>query len=170
MALNEDSRVKIPAILHPTRLGYSYLSLKGAKWDESTNIFPDLFHTSIAAINPEASPDDIDRLLQQISRLLENEDLGKAFYEHIVQNNGLKLVDFENFDRNSFHVVTELTCKNGDDKSNLLNVALEGAISALITEQLKPQHQLPLTAEGCHFVKALIIKEYQDEFNGQQPA
>ena len=26
---NEDSRVKIPAILHLMRLGYKYLSLKG---------------------------------------------------------------------------------------------------------------------------------------------
>jgi len=42
MVHNEDSRVKIPSILHLTRLGYSYLSLKGAKWDESTNIFPAL--------------------------------------------------------------------------------------------------------------------------------
>ena len=39
---NEDSRVKIPAILHRMRLGYSYLSLKSKKWDESTNIFTDL--------------------------------------------------------------------------------------------------------------------------------
>lgn len=39
---NEDSRVKIPAILHLMTLGYSYLSLKSQKWDESTNIFTDL--------------------------------------------------------------------------------------------------------------------------------
>ena len=28
MAFNEDTRVKIPAILHLTRLGYEYVSLK----------------------------------------------------------------------------------------------------------------------------------------------
>jgi type I restriction enzyme R subunit len=32
MAFNEDSRVKIPALLHLTRLGYSYLPLKEAEW------------------------------------------------------------------------------------------------------------------------------------------
>ena len=32
MAFNEDTRVKIPAILHLCRLGYKYLSLKGANW------------------------------------------------------------------------------------------------------------------------------------------
>ena len=38
MAFNEDTRVKIPAILTLTRLGYKYLSLKGANIDEETNI------------------------------------------------------------------------------------------------------------------------------------
>lgn len=38
MTFNEDSRVKIPAILHLTRLGYSYLPLKDAIWDEATNL------------------------------------------------------------------------------------------------------------------------------------
>ena len=40
---NEDSRVKIPTILHLTKIGYKYLSLKSAKWDTSTNIFTDIF-------------------------------------------------------------------------------------------------------------------------------
>lgn len=44
MAFNEDTRVKIPAILTLTRLGYKYLSLKGADIDEETNIFLDIFN------------------------------------------------------------------------------------------------------------------------------
>lgn len=108
-AFNEDSRVKIPAILHLTRLGYSYLSLKNAKWDEATNIFPELFRTSIAAINPEATALEIDKSLQKITLLLDNEDLGKAFYERLTRTSGLKLIDFDNFDCNSVRVVTELT-------------------------------------------------------------
>ena len=43
MKFNEDSRVKIPSILHLTRLGYEYISLKNTSWDENTNIFKDLF-------------------------------------------------------------------------------------------------------------------------------
>ncbi|MCW5518060.1 hypothetical protein [Muriicola sp. Z0-33] len=39
MKFNEDSRVKLPAILHLTQLGYTYLSLKESNWDENTNIF-----------------------------------------------------------------------------------------------------------------------------------
>ncbi len=81
MAFNEDSRVKIPAILHLVRLGYSYLSLKQATWDGTTNLFPDLFRSSLKSINPGESPDNINRALQEVSLLLDNEDLGKAFYE-----------------------------------------------------------------------------------------
>ena len=51
MKFNEDSRVKIPSILHLTRLGYEYLSLKNTSWDENTNIFKDLFVSSIKNIN-----------------------------------------------------------------------------------------------------------------------
>ena len=52
MAFNEDSRVKLPALLHLTRLGYKYLSLKNAIWDENTNIFTTVFTDSISKINP----------------------------------------------------------------------------------------------------------------------
>lgn len=48
---NEDSRVKIPTILHLARLGYEYVSLKNAVWDSETNIFPAIFKQSIANIN-----------------------------------------------------------------------------------------------------------------------
>ena len=53
MAFNEDTRVKIPAILHLTQLGYEYISLKDALWDENTNIFTDIFAESIRRINDE---------------------------------------------------------------------------------------------------------------------
>ncbi|SUA23751.1 type I restriction enzyme [Neisseria gonorrhoeae] len=37
---NENSRVKIPAVLHLMRLGYDYLSLKNANWDRQPISFP----------------------------------------------------------------------------------------------------------------------------------
>lgn len=43
MAFNENSRVKIPTILHLCSLGYEYLPLSKAKWDISTNIFTEIF-------------------------------------------------------------------------------------------------------------------------------
>jgi type I restriction enzyme R subunit len=116
MAFNEDSRVKIPAILHLTRLGYEYLPLKHAAWDPQTNIFTDLFRTSLTRINPDTSPDDIERVRLELLALLDYEDLGKAFHERLLRTDGIRLIDFDNFDNNSFHVVTELPCRHGEDE------------------------------------------------------
>lgn len=43
-------------------------------------------------------------------------DPGKAFFERLTRSNGLRLIDFEDLDSNSFNVVTELPYKNGDDE------------------------------------------------------
>lgn len=112
---NEDSRVKIPNILHLIRLGYNYLSLKDQQWDESTNIFTDVFRESILRINPDMPADDFNRFYDSVALTLENEDLGKAFFEKLIDQSGYKLIDFDDFDNNSFHVVTELTHGNKDE-------------------------------------------------------
>jgi type I restriction enzyme R subunit len=116
MPFTEDSRVKIPAVLHFTRLGYDYLSLKDSHWQENTNIFPEIFADSLQSINPQLDPGDIDRELREISLLLENEDLGRAFYSRLTSSAAPKWIDFEHFERNRFHVVTELPCRNDDEE------------------------------------------------------
>lgn len=116
MIFNEDARVKIPAILHLVRLGYQYLPLRSATWDERTNIFPDVFFAAVSRLNPGTERSDIRRLLDDITLELENEDLGRAFYQRLTDQSGIKLIDFTHFDNNSFHVVTELPCRNGDDE------------------------------------------------------
>ena len=116
MSFNENTRVKIPAILHLCKLGYGYLSLSKAKWDESTNIFTDIFAESLLRINPDMDESDVKRVIENVSLALDNEDLGQVFYKMLTATSGVKLIDFKNFDNNSFHVVTELTCKNGDDE------------------------------------------------------
>lgn len=110
MAFNENTRVKIPAILHLCRLGYTYTSLSNAKRDEGTNIFSEIFGESITHINQKSADEiDVKRLFEDVSLALDNEDLGKAFYEILTSTSGIRLIDFKNFNNNSFHVVTELT-------------------------------------------------------------
>lgn len=116
MAFNENTRVKIPAILHLCRLGYQYVSLKDANWDINTNIFTDLFSESILRINPDFEKGDIKKLLENVNLTLDNEDLGQAFFNMLTATSGTKLIDFNDFSNNSFHVVTELPCKNGDEE------------------------------------------------------
>lgn len=147
MVFSEDSRVKIPCILHLVRLGYRYLSLKNAVWDEETNIFPDLFRSAIDQINPGISSDDIDRLLVDVKLSLENEDLGEAFYEKITQRSGIRLIDFTNFSNNSFHVVTELTCKNGDDEFRPDITLLINGMPLVFIEVKKPNNREGVLAE-----------------------
>lgn len=147
MVFSEDSRVKIPCILHLVRLGYRYLSLQDASWDEETNIFPKHFHGAIAHINPGIETAEIDRLLADVKLLLDNEDLGKAFYERLIERSGTRLIDFENFDNNHFHVVTELTCKNGDDEFRPDITLLINGMPLAFIEVKKPNNREGVLAE-----------------------
>ncbi len=147
MVFSEDSRVKIPCILHLVRLGYSYLSLKDATWDQESNIFPTLFHDAIGRINPALASDDVARLLPDVKLLLDNEDLGKAFYERLTERSGIRLIDFENFDNNSFHVVTELTYKNGDDEFRPDITLLINGMPLVFIEVKKPNNREGVLAE-----------------------
>ena len=116
MSFNENTRVKIPAILHLCRLGYGYVSLSKAKWDVTTNIFTDIFNDSIKRINPDIEEGDIKRTYENICLALDNEDLGEAFSNMLNATSGVKLIDYKNFNNNTLNVVTELTYKNGDDE------------------------------------------------------
>ena len=64
MAFNENSRVKIPAILHLCSLGYEYLPLSKANWDISTNIFRDIFEENIKRLNPDLEAADFKILFE----------------------------------------------------------------------------------------------------------
>ena len=147
MLFNENSRVKIPALVHLSRLGYEYLSLKQANWEESTNFFTTIFRESILRINAEATDEDVTRALQEISLLLDNEDVGRAFYERLTRTTGLRLIDFENFDNNSFHVVTELPYKNGDEEFRPDITLLINGMPLSFVEVKKPNNRDGILAE-----------------------
>lgn len=147
MSFNENTRVKIPAILHLGRLGYSYLSLSNAIYDESTNIFTEIFKQSISRINPDLDEDDIKRVFESVNLALENEDLGQVFFEKLIATSGPKLIDFKNFDNNSFHVVTELTCKNGDDEFRPDITLLVNGMPLAFIEVKKPNNRDGVLAE-----------------------
>ena len=149
MKFNEDTRVKIPSILHLTRLGYEYVSLKNSNWNEETNIFTDIFISSIKKINHnlELKDDEINRLYEDTSLLLDNDDLGKAFYERLTQKSGIKLIDFEDFENNTFNVVTELTYKNGDDEFRPDIILLINGMPLVFIEVKKPNNKEGVIAE-----------------------
>ena len=191
MVFNENTRVKIPAILHLTQLGYEYVSLKNAKIDLDTNIFTDIFTESILRINAmpntpddvatakektssetseyayemgelsymvaEDAPaycvdrniteEDVSRLLLELKDLLDYQDLGKAFYKRMLSMTGIRLIDFEDFLNNSFHVCTELTCKNGEDEFRPDITILINGMPLIFIEVKKPNNIEGILAE-----------------------
>ncbi|MES2781099.1 MAG: type I restriction endonuclease [Bacteroidota bacterium] len=147
MAFNENSRVKIPTILHLVRLGYTYLPLSQAKWDLSTNIFNEIFLSQLLKINPELDEPQAKRVLDDIILKLDSEDLGKAFYEMLVSRSGVKLIDFDRIENNSFHVVTELTCKNGDEEFRPDITLLINGLPLAFIEVKKPNNKEGILAE-----------------------
>ncbi len=90
MAFNEDSRVKIPALLHLVRLGYTYISRKEQFRQEETNIFPAIFKQSISKINPGMDVKELDKLLDELTLKLDFDDLGREFYKSLTATSGIK--------------------------------------------------------------------------------
>jgi type I restriction enzyme R subunit len=168
MSFNENTRVKIPAILHLCKLGYNYLSLSSAKRDEGTNIFTDIFVDSILRINPDLDESSGKRVFEDVSLALDNEDLGEAFYNMLTANSGTKLIDFKDFNNNSFHVVTELTCKNGDDEFRPdITILINGMPLAFI-EVKKPNNHEGILAERDRIDTRFKNKKFRKFINISQ--
>lgn len=107
---NEDTRVKIPATIQFLRLGYDYQSLKDADIDFQTKIFMNRFKPALEKVNGRNfSYDEIKDILMDINNVIKNNDLGKAFYNWLINPlDKVKLIDFEDISKNDFAVVDEL--------------------------------------------------------------
>ncbi len=165
MKFNEDSRVKIPTILHLMQLGYEYLSLNSQKWDQSTNIFTDIFNQSIKRLNPEMNDGDVSRFYDEVALSLENEDLGKVFFEKLTNKSGVRLIDFENFYNNTFNVVTELTCKKDDEEFRPDITLLINGMPLVFIEVKKPNNRDGIIDEHNRIEKRFQNKKFRKFVN-----
>lgn len=149
MTFNEDSRVKIPAIVHLTRLGFTYVPKSGiTNLHADTNIFKDLFKQGLSKINgTEFSDNEIDSFISELNIQLDNSDLGKAFYKSLQGDFACKLIDLENFDNNLFHVVTELTYKNDEEEFRPDITLLINGMPLAFIEVKKPNNREGILAE-----------------------
>jgi len=164
MAFNEDTRVKIPALVHLERLGYGYLSKTGLLFDESTNILTDTFIAAIERING-IDHDAAQRALEDIVTKLDNDDLGKEFYSSLIDQSNLKLIDFENFESNTFNVVTELTYRNGEEEFRPdITIFINGLPLAFI-EVKKPNNQSGIQAERDRINKRFTNPRFKKFIN-----
>ena len=133
--------------MHLIRLGYQYLSIKDQVIHPETNILTDTFRSSLKRINKNATDADVASALDKITLVLDNDDLGRAFYEMLISGSDIKLIDFDNFNNNSFHVVTELTYKNGEEEFRPdITILINGMPLAFI-EVKKPNNHQGILAE-----------------------
>jgi len=149
MAFNENSRVKLPALVHLCKLGYQYVSEKELTkvCDTETNINVGVFKNKLRQFNPLLKPIEIDQFFDKLKIVLDNDDLGREFYSILSANSGIKLIDFEHIENNDFDCTTELTCKNGEDEFRPdITLYVNGLPLALI-EVKKPNNREGILAE-----------------------
>lgn len=167
MVRPEDSRVKIPALVHFTRIGYEYMSLKkmvrGKDYDADTNIFYALFQEAINRINiTEFDIDEIKKIVEELKIKLFNDDLGKAFFEYLQKGyNGTKLIDFEDITQNSYVVVTELAYENGDDNFRPDIVVLINGMPLSFVEVKRQNNREGILAERERMTKRFSNQIYK---------
>lgn len=70
---------------------------------------------SVQRLNPALSELQARQLLNEITLILDNNDLGREFFNKLSSNSNIKLIDFQDADRNEWHVTTEFTCENQDN-------------------------------------------------------
>lgn len=165
MAFNENSRVKLPAILHLCKLGYQYISLKGANIQSESNIFTEVFLESIIKINDGLTIDDAQKKLSEISLILDNEDLGKSFYEKLIDQSGIKLIDFENIQNNTINVVTELIYKKDDEEFRPDITLLINGLPLVFIEVKKPNNIEGIRAEHKRIQTRFENKKFRQFVN-----
>lgn len=169
MGRPEDSRVKIPALVHFTRLGYTYMSIKDKErnvdYDGDTNIFYSQFLSAVNRINQtELTLEDAKKIIGELKIKLDNDDLGKSFFK-ILQSgiDGIKLIDFSDITgtKNDYTVVTELPYENGDDNFRPDIVALINGIPLSFIEVKRQNNREGILTERSRMERRFSNKIYR---------
>ena len=149
---NEATRVQMPAMVHLTRLGYSYFGkinedMAGSVYDPDTNILTDVFKQQFEHLNPSAKG-EFAQTLRAIRQELANDDLGKSFYKRLTTVSPVRLIDFDNPWNNSFHFTAEFTCKNGQDEFRPDITLFVNGLPLCFVEVKKPNNHGGMVAES----------------------
>lgn len=116
----ESTRVQMPALVHLTRIGYTYFGkiyedMSGRIYDSDTNILIEVFKEQFAELNPERAG-EAEETLRIIRQELDFDDLGRTFYKRLTSVSPVRLIDFEEPGNNVFHCTAEFTCKRDQDE------------------------------------------------------
>ena len=117
-SFTEATRVQLTALLHLTRIGYTYMGKPHQNeelvHDEATNIILPFFEQQFQKLNPKAQV-SAKSVLADIRKELDDDDLGKQFYRRLIATSPIKLIDYEHPENNVFHCTAEMPCVNGNE-------------------------------------------------------
>lgn len=179
-AFCEDSRVKFPTLMHLMGMGFKYVSLKGLKtkyveapkteFDPLTNILTDYFVDAYNTLNPNAEDWDAGKMLAKIQKSLQNDDLGRQFYNEILLNTEKRVIDLSSpvnfYKNNTFQVTTEMTCGNKDSDNYRpdITIFVNGLPLAFIEVKKENNHK-GIQAETERMKQRFVNPQYRRFLN-----
>lgn len=153
----EATRVQMPAMVHLTRLGYSYFGKIheeecGTVYDGDTNILLPVFKKKFCELNPGHEGEWLQEM-KDIRKELNDDDLGRGFYSRLKSVSPIRLIDFDNIDHNEFHFTAEFTCKNGQDEFRPDITLFVNGLPLCFVEVKKPNNHGGMMAESTRMNK-----------------
>ena len=154
---SEATRVQMPAMVHLTRIGYTYFGKlsedkNGTVYDGDTNILLPIFEQQFKKLNPGHEGEYL-QVLKDIRKELNDDDLGRGFYNRLKAVSFIKLIDFDNIGNNTFHFTAEFTCKNGQDEFRPDITLFVNGMPLCFVEVKKPNNHGGMLAESARMNK-----------------
>lgn len=154
---SEATRVQMPAMVHLTRIGYTYFGKlsedkNGTVYDGDTNILLQVFERQFKNLNPGHEGEFL-QALKDIRKELNDDDLGRGFYNRLKAVSPVKLIDFDNIGNNTFHFTAEFTCKNGQDEFRPDITLFVNGLPLCFVEVKKPNNHGGMLAESARMNK-----------------
>lgn len=154
---SEATRVQMPAMVHLTRIGYTYFGKlsedkNSTVYDGDTNILLPIFEQQFKRLNPEHEGEFL-QVLKDIRKELNDDDLGRGFYNRLKAVSPVKLIDFDNIGNNTFHFTAEFTCKNGQDEFRPDITLFVNGLPLCFVEVKKPNNHGGMLAESARMNK-----------------
>jgi type I restriction enzyme R subunit len=154
---SEATRVQMPAMVHLTRIGYTYFGKlsedkNGIVYDGDTNILLQVFERQFKNLNPGHEGEYL-QVLKDIRKELNDDDLGRGFYNRLKAVSPVKLIDFDNIGNNTFHFTAEFTCKNGQDEFRPDITLFVNGLPLCFVEVKKPNNHGGMLAESARMNK-----------------
>ena len=91
---------------------------------------------------------DAMEMLSLIKQELDNDDLGRSFYNRLISQSPVKLIDFDRPWMNVFHCTGEFTCKNGLDEFRPDVTLFVNGLPLAFLEVKKPNNRGGMIAES----------------------